>query len=65
MTNKLEKVKDVLIRPNQTIHSPQDQNVRYYFRYYKDSKAFLIVVVKYLNGDGFVITAFMATRVVV
>ena len=37
-----------------------------YYRYYKDRKKkakFLQVVVKYLNGDGFVITAYFVRQI--
>jgi hypothetical protein len=65
MMNKLEHIKDVLLWPDKIIKSPRDETARYYFRHEKNRKVFLIVVVKYLNGDGFVITAFISTKVVI
>jgi hypothetical protein len=38
-----------------------DTNVRYYYKYYKNRKSkakYLRVIVKYLNGEGFIITAY-------
>jgi len=44
-----------------------DENVRYYYRYYKNiesSAKNLLVVVKYLNGEGFVITAYFVRSII-
>ena len=35
-----------------------DEKLDYFHSYIKDIKFYLIVAVKYLNGDGFIITAF-------
>jgi len=59
MTNYLEEIKEMLIRPMKIIkHSVND--LRRYFSFHKNRKhpeKYLRVIIKYLNGDGFVITA--------
>ncbi len=65
MVNQIERIKETLIRPDKLITSPKDVNACYYFRHYKETPfpaKFLLVAVKYLNGDGFVITAFYTTQ---
>ena len=54
----LERMKETLLRPNKIIPSEDDLCVSYYFRYYKDHKEYLFISVKYLNGEGFIITSF-------
>ncbi|MDP1695146.1 MAG: hypothetical protein Q8L34_06415 [Candidatus Woesearchaeota archaeon] len=59
MQNKLEDIQQTLVRPLKITHF--DQYLVYYYRYYKDhpSKAkYLRVIVKYLNGKGFVVTSY-------
>jgi hypothetical protein len=64
MENEMEKIKDTLINPLKI--APHETGELYdYYRYYKDrnKKAkYLQVVVKYLNGDGFVITAYFVSK---
>ena len=43
-----------------------DENVSYYFKYLKHaaySKKYLLVAVRYLNGKGFIITAYLETNI--
>ena len=61
--NKLEDIKDILVNPLVIKISHYDDNVRFYYKYYKSSKSNLIVVVKYLNGKGFIITSFYTNRI--
>ncbi len=60
MENEIEKIKDTLTNPLKIV--PHEIGELYdYYNYYKDRKKkakFLQVVVKYLNGNGFVITAY-------
>ncbi|MBU2615488.1 MAG: hypothetical protein KKC19_00090 [Nanoarchaeota archaeon] len=53
-------IKNALRNPTK-ITSSSGSDKFYYYNYYKDrisSDRYLLAVVKYLNGDGFVITAF-------
>ena len=60
MINYQEEIKDALKNPQKITDHPYDKNARYYFKHIKNKKDnnYLLVIVKYLNGDGFVITAY-------
>ena len=62
LSNKIEDIKDTLTNPLTIRHSKYDEKVRWYFRYYKNLSKYLMVSVKYLNGEGFVITAFHTSK---
>jgi len=63
MENKLEKIKQVLIKPDLIIPHKFDNTKRNYCVYYKDKKRYLLVAVKYLNGEGYVTTSFMVRNI--
>ena len=66
VANKLEGVKETLVNPLVIKESKYDSNVRFYYKYYKNVKLkakYLIVVVKYLNGKGFIITSFYTDKI--
>lgn len=55
----LEAIKGALAYPDTIRASKYDPNhVRWYYRYNKRLRRYLFVAVKYLNGEGFVITAY-------
>lgn len=60
MENEIEKIKETLINPLKII--PHETGELYdYYNHYKNRKQkakFLQVVVKYLNGNGFVIASY-------
>ena len=61
MQNKLEWVKETLENPIKIATYFPEENVKYYYRYYKEitlKAKYLRVIVKYLNGKGFIITAY-------
>ena len=61
MASYLEEIKETLIRPDSITDYSIDEDVRYYYKYFKHIKSknkYLLVIVKYLNGDGFVIKSF-------
>jgi len=58
MTNYLGEVKQTLINPDKIINSIYDDNKVNYYKYYKDKKRFIKIIVNYLNGDGYVIIAY-------
>ena len=62
MSGNIEQIKETLVKPTLIIPQDYDPNVRFYFRFYKDMKKFLFVSVKYLNGDGFIITSFYTDK---
>ena len=55
-----ERIMETLENPDKITHSLKDERVRFYYRYYKHRTSvnkFLMIVVKYLNGEGFIISA--------
>ena len=43
-----------------------DESICYYYKYYKNRplpRRFLLVIVKYLNGDGFVMSAYYVDKI--
>jgi len=58
LSGKEEEIKEVLKRPDIILSHKFDDNSRNYYHYDKKEKGYLFVAVKYLNGDGFVITSF-------
>mgnify|MGYP001582111572 CR=1 FL=1 len=62
LANKIENIKDTISSPLIIGKSKYDENVRYYQKYYKKLSKYLLVSVKYLNGEGFVITAFYTAK---
>ncbi len=66
VANKIEDVKDVVLNPLIIKESEYDPNVRYYYKYYKNIKLsakYLLVAVKYINGEGYIITSFYTSRI--
>ena len=65
MENHLEEIKETLKNPTKII--PHEiGNLYDYYNYYKNRREeakYLQVVVKYLNGDGFVITAYFVKHI--
>ncbi|MBI2541856.1 hypothetical protein HYV80_04055 [Candidatus Woesearchaeota archaeon] len=56
----LEDIKETLKNPVKITEYGLDENVRYYYKYFKEriSAKYLLVIVKYLNEHGFIITAY-------
>jgi len=54
----VHEIKLTLLNPLKTTPSKHDLFVRYYYRYNKETARYLMVAVKYINGEGFVITAY-------
>ena len=55
----IEEIKNTLENPliiNESKYDPE--KVRYYYQYNKEKRRYLMVAVKYLNGKGFIITAY-------
>ncbi len=60
MGNYLEEIKKTLNNPLKIIDHSFKEDLRFYYTYQKNRKhpeKYLRVIVKYLNGEGFVITA--------
>ena len=58
---KEAEVQDCLRQPELVRHSKQDQTV--YLFYISQPPYYLVVVVKRLNGEGFIITSYLSDKV--
>ncbi|MEK6915779.1 MAG: PBECR2 nuclease fold domain-containing protein [Nanoarchaeota archaeon] len=64
MTNYLEEMKETLHKPDKILSSVYDKNKVSYYRFYKNRKEYLRVIVNYLNGYGFVITSYFVRNII-
>jgi hypothetical protein len=62
MSNYLDKVEETLKKPQFFIQHENRETVEYYL-FLKERKQYLLVGVKYLNGAGFVTTAFITRHI--
>ena len=58
-----EELMKALQNPDKIIESDRDEVVRWYFLYDKQKRKYLKISVKYLNGDGYVITAHYTRKI--
>jgi len=63
LSGKEENIKMALRIPDVIISHRLDKNAANYYRHYKNERSYLLVSVRYLNGDGFVITSFYTRRI--
>ena len=63
MVNQLEQIKDTLLHPDTITTVEHDRDVRFYYRYYKNRREYLFISVKYLNGEGYIITSFYTDKI--
>jgi hypothetical protein len=63
MSSKIQQIQETLQKPDALKEFVHDANVRFYFRWYKRMKQYLFISVKYLNGDGFIITSFYTDKI--
>ena len=63
--NKLSSIQETLKKPLKITPYVLDESINYYYTYFKARKTakYLRVVVKYLNGDGFLITAYFVDKI--
>ena len=63
ISGKEEEIKRVLEKPDIILLHKFDEMSRNYYLYNKSEKAYLFVSVRYLNGEGFIITAFYTQNI--
>jgi len=63
MPSQLEQIKDTLLHPDTITDVAYDPDVRFYYRHYKERREYLFISVKYLNGEGFIITSFYTDKI--
>ena len=64
--NQLEIIKDTIINPMTIRYFEEDEYVRYFYKHFKNNPSeerYLLVSVKYLNGEGFIITSFFTDKI--
>lgn len=64
MVDKLEGIKQTLIKPILVVPHKFDETMRNYYIYYKRQKNYLLVSVKYLNNKGYVATSFITRKII-
>ncbi len=65
MRNQEPRITETLFTPDSIIASHHDSTVQLYHKMYNETpvtRKFLVIVVKYLEQDAFVITAFFADK---
>lgn len=61
LAHHLEDIQETIRNPmKQVIYDPE---VRYFYSYLKYKATFLLVIVKYLNDHGFIITAYFVRKI--
>ena len=61
-----EEIKETIINPNKIATYSYDKDIRYYYKYFKNRQSpakYLLLIVKYLNEHGFIITAYFVRNI--
>ncbi len=52
-----EEIKETLSKPDTIINQHrEDEDVRYYYKHRESKNKFLLIIIKYKNGTGFIIS---------
>ncbi len=64
LDRQTQKMKRTLLTPDVVYYCPKEENYQYYkyFRQPPVTEKYLMVVVKHLNDEGFIITAFFISK---
>ena len=65
LDNQIQKMTLTLKEPDSVYHSPVEDNY-HYFKWFEQTPVtakYLLLIVKHLNKEGFIITAFFVSRV--
>ena len=65
MQNNIVIIEQAIKNPIKIKNYSLDPDIKYYYSYHKDRKLgkYLRVIIKYLNGEGFVITAYFVADI--
>ena len=66
LANYFEELKETLVNPIKITTYIYNKNVKYYYKYLKEPNLptkYLFVIAKYLNGKGFIITAYFMRNI--
>ena len=58
LVNWIEEIKETLVHPLFINNDPADDKLKYYHRRYKKIAQYVVVIVKYLNSEGIILTSF-------
>lgn len=65
MENQIDRVSKTVVNPDEVRKSVHNPSVCLFYKFYNDTpvtEKFLLVAVKILNGEGFIVTAFFTDR---
>ena len=60
MSSYLEEIKETLINPDKMFRYSNKAN---YYKFIKIKNSFLKLIVRYLNGNGFIITSYLVKKI--
>ena len=66
MHKYMEEIKETLQKPDKITSYSFDENLRYFYKGYKHLEKpnkYVLVVAKYLNGEGYIISAYLETKI--
>ena len=66
ISSEKDRIIETLEKPDKIVNSTRDEDVKYYYKYYKqitNPYKFLRAIVKYLNGDGFIISVQFVSKI--
>ncbi len=58
LSNKIELIQQTMIAPSFQVQDETNPHLFYNHTYDKEVQLYLIIAIKYLNNEGFIITAF-------
>ena len=61
MVNKLYDIEKTIRKPHYKLYF--DDNTRKYYKYIKEETKYIMVAIKIINGEGFVITSYLTSRI--
>ena len=65
MEGQLDRIKETVVDPNEVRQSTNDPSVSLFYKLYKETpvtEKYLLVVIKTVNKEGFIVTAFFTDR---
>jgi len=64
MASYLEEIKQTLIKPDLIVPNKYDDKRANYYKLLKERKLYVLVIVKYLNGEGYIISSFLTRKII-
>jgi len=62
-----EQIKEAIQKPDKIVNYHPDESIYYYYKFFKNRpfpKRYLLVVVKYLNGYGYILSAYFVRTII-